>query len=165
MCFWWSGAVKDFRTQELLIDPWVPASSCSPWWEHFYDVELWVAPPHGLRTQWSSCCNVECVGWRTPMWRDVVDVSAAHHQVETIEVIWKSRTSPSLGWNISPVCEVIRQSRRLPSPDEKLLPIAIWRSGGQRLVAHWLLCSILCVFSTYMHVKHLEVILFLVHLV
>ena len=42
--------------------------------ERFYDVESLVALPRGLMSLWSSSCDAECVGWRTPMWKDVVDV-------------------------------------------------------------------------------------------
>jgi len=42
----------------------------------------------------------------------------AHHQVEIVEVVWKLRTSPSLGWKITPVREVVWQMKTLPLSDQ-----------------------------------------------
>ena len=147
LCFWWavlgSGAVR------VGWSVWVPASCCSRDGEHFYDVRSWVVSPHDPRTPWATC-----VTWRSSTegyrrgeawWTS----TQAHHQVEIIKVVWKSRTSPSLSWNISSGHEVIRQPGTSPSPDKEFLPITIWRAGGQGLDVCRLFVQYSCVFSIY----------------
>jgi len=104
-------------------------------------------------------CDVEIIDWGHRRGEAWWTLTQAHNQVEIVEIVWKSRTSQSLGWNVPPVRKVVTLSRRSPSPWKELLPIAIWRSGGEGLVVCWLFMRYyMCI--QYMWVKRLEVILF-----
>jgi len=141
--------------------------------EHFYGIESWVAPLHGVRMSWSSCYDVECVGWKTPTWKAVVDIDVGtpssgdcrgHLEVKDIALgqleCFISQQHHKAVENFT-IVEPEHYSRPWVSPDDKEIAITRWGASSYRHleIGKTRTCCVLtivryfCVSSTSTHAR------------